>query len=88
MPPQGDGGSFLAELTRDLPTLSFIPQAADMVDVFGCSGEMPDMVEEVIKAGPRAVWMQEGVIHVDSVSPWGLVTGWGPIQCQKRSWEN
>jgi len=55
MPAEGDGGSFLGELTRDLPTLSSIPEAADMVYVFRRSGELPDTRKDAIKAGARPV---------------------------------
>jgi len=43
--------------------LTFIPEAVDVVAIFRRSKEVPSIVEEVIKIGAKAVWMQEGVIN-------------------------
>jgi len=45
------------------PELSAIPGAVDVVDIFRGSAEVPAIVEEAIKIGAKAVWMQEGVIN-------------------------
>ena len=45
------------------PDLGSIPQPVDVVDIFRRSEEVPDIVEEAIKIGARAVWLQEGVIN-------------------------
>lgn len=45
------------------PNLSSIPEPVDVVDIFRRSEEVPAIVEEVIKIGAKAVWMQEGVIN-------------------------
>jgi len=45
------------------PNLSSIPEPVDVVDIFRRSEEVPDIVEEAIKIGAKAVWMQEGVIN-------------------------
>lgn len=44
------------------PTLSSIPEVVDAVDIFRRSEEVPAVVEEAIRIGAKAVWMQEGVI--------------------------
>ena len=45
------------------PDLSSVPEAIDVVDVFRRSEEVPAVVEEAIKIGAKALWMQEGVIN-------------------------
>ena len=43
------------------PDLASIPDAIDVVDIFRRSEEMASIVEDAIKIGAKAVWMQEGV---------------------------
>jgi hypothetical protein len=45
------------------PDLSSIPEPVDVVDVFRRPEDVPAIVEQAIKIGARAVWMQEGIIH-------------------------
>jgi hypothetical protein len=42
---------------------TFIPKAVDVVAIFRRAKEVPSIVEEAIKIGAKAVWMQEGVIN-------------------------
>lgn len=44
------------------PDLISIPEPVDVVDIFRKSEDVPPIVEEAIKIGAKAVWMQEGVI--------------------------
>lgn len=44
------------------PDISSIPEPVDVVDIFRRSEEVPAIVDEAIKIGARAVWMQEGII--------------------------
>jgi len=45
------------------PDLASIPEPIDVVDIFRRSEEVPAIVEDAIKIGAKAVWMQEGVIN-------------------------
>jgi len=43
--------------------LSDIQEKVDIVDVFRRSEFVPEVVDEAIKLGVPAIWMQEGVVH-------------------------
>jgi predicted CoA-binding protein len=43
-----------------------VPEKIDIVDIFRRSEFVPDIVEAAIRAGARAVWMQEGVVHEEA----------------------
>ena len=45
------------------PDLVSIPEKIDAVDIFRRADEVPLIVEQAIKIGARAVWMQEGVVN-------------------------
>ena len=44
-------------------SLSEVPEKIDIVNVFRRSEFVPDVVEEAIRLGVPAIWMQEGVVH-------------------------
>jgi uncharacterized protein len=48
--------------------LEQIPEKVDIVDVFRRSEFVPDIVEQAIRIGARAVWLQEGVVHEEAAA--------------------
>lgn len=51
---------------KSYPDLKSIGQKVDMVDVFRKGEATPPIVEEAISIGARYIWLQEGVISLDS----------------------
>jgi predicted CoA-binding protein len=47
-------------------SLSAIPEPVDVVQVFRKSQDVPPVVDEAIKIGAKAVWMQEGIFHEEA----------------------
>ena len=48
--------------------LSSIPEPVDVVNIFRRPKEAAAIVEEAIKIGAKAVWMQEGVINEEAAA--------------------
>ena len=48
---------------KSYPSLSSIPGKVEVVDIFRRSEEVMPVVEEAIKVGAKAIWMQEGVVN-------------------------
>ena len=44
------------------PDLSSVPEKVEVVDIFRKSEEVMPVVDEAIRIGAKAVWMQEGVV--------------------------
>jgi predicted CoA-binding protein len=45
------------------PSLDAVIEKVDIVDIFRRSEFVPEIVDQAIRIGAQAVWMQEGVIH-------------------------
>ncbi len=43
------------------PSLSAIPEPVDVVDVFRRPSEVRPIIEEAIKIGAKALWLQDGI---------------------------
>jgi predicted CoA-binding protein len=50
------------------PDLSSIPEKVEVVDIFRRSEEVMPIIEEAIKIGAKAVWMQEGISNEEAAS--------------------
>ena len=50
------------------PSLSSIPEKVEVVDIFRKSEAVMPIVEEAIKIGAKAIWMQEGVINEEAAA--------------------
>ena len=61
IPVNPEAGEILGEVCY--PDLGSIPEPVDVVDIFRRSEEAVGIVEEAIRIGAKAVWMQEGVIN-------------------------
>ena len=48
------------------PDLESVPEKIDVVQVFRKSEDVPPVVESAIKAGAKAVWMQEGIVNEEA----------------------
>ena len=48
------------------PDIVSIPEQVEVVDIFRKSEDVPPIVQEAVKIGARAVWMQEGVINQEA----------------------
>lgn len=44
-------------------TLNDIPFPVDLVNVFRASQHVPEIVNQCIESGIKAIWLQEGIVH-------------------------
>jgi predicted CoA-binding protein len=64
IPVNPNGGEVLGE--KVYTTLSSITEKVDIVDIFRRSEEVLPVVEEAIRIGARAVWMQENIVNEEA----------------------
>ena len=57
-------GEVLGE--KSYPDLLSIPFQIDVVQIFRKSEFVPEIVEQAIKIGANAIWMQEGIVHEEA----------------------
>jgi uncharacterized protein len=48
------------------PDLASVPKPIEVVDIFRRSDLVGAVVEEAIRAGAKAIWMQEGIVNDDA----------------------
>ena len=53
---------------RSYPDLEAVPFPVELIDVFRRSEEVPAVVEQAIRVGAQAVWLQLGVIHHEAAA--------------------
>lgn len=51
---------------KSYPDLASIPEKIDVVQVFRRPEDVPPVVEDAIKIGAKAVWMQEGIVNEEA----------------------
>ena len=64
IPVNPRGGTILGEMVY--PDLTSIPEKVDLVDVFRPAAELPDIVEQAIAIGAKAVWTQLKIINFEA----------------------
>lgn len=50
------------------PDLEAIPDHIDLVDIFRRSEDIPPVVEQAIKIGAEAIWMQQGIVNEEAAA--------------------
>ncbi len=48
------------------PDLSSIPEMVDVVDIFRKPADVLPVVEEAVRIGAKAIWMQEGILNEEA----------------------
>lgn len=48
------------------PDLTSIPEKVDVVDIFRKPADVLPVVEEAVRVGAKAVWMQEGIVNEEA----------------------
>ena len=53
---------------KSYPDLRSVPEPIDMVNIFRRSELVPPVVDQAIEIGVKYIWMQDGVIDLDSAA--------------------
>jgi predicted CoA-binding protein len=66
IPVNPNAQQILGHISYD--SLLSIPEKVEVVDIFRSSEEVMPVVEEAIRIGAKAVWMQEGIINEEAAA--------------------
>ena len=50
------------------PDLTSVPVPVEIVDIFRRAEFVPEIVDQAIAIGAKAIWMQEGVVHEEAAA--------------------
>ncbi len=50
------------------PSLAEVSASVDIVDVFRASKYVPEIADQVIRMGAKALWLQEGIVHNEAAA--------------------
>jgi predicted CoA-binding protein len=50
------------------PDLASVPEKVDVVDIFRRSEQVMPIIDDAIKIGAKAVWMQEGIVNEEAAA--------------------
>lgn len=65
-PVRPGGSTILGRACVD--RLADVPGPVDLVDVFRAPEAVPEVVEEALALGAKAIWLQEGAYHAEAVA--------------------
>lgn len=51
---------------KSYPDLTSVPEKIDVVQIFRRPEDVPAVVDEAIKVGAKAIWMQEGIVNEEA----------------------
>ena len=51
---------------RSYPDLASVPEPVEVVDIFRHAEDVPRVVDEAIRIGAKAVWMQTGIVNEEA----------------------
>ena len=63
-PVRPGGGEVLG--TACVASLAELSEAPDLIDVFRASEHVPQIVDEALAVGAKAIWLQDGVVHLEA----------------------
>jgi predicted CoA-binding protein len=53
---------------KSYPDLESVPEPIEVVDIFRQAEDVPPVVDDAIKVGANAVWMQLGIVNMEAAA--------------------